>query len=155
MMPSGTCWVTWRSISSSLSFVSLNWIFLKSLVLWKSMILKTHGLPRNAEGGVGACWKEAGVADIQGCISLRQRKRGPGALASHKSQTPGTRSVRTCLLEIICLIPVSRTATSEDTVAWHPHLGALPPFPVTLSSSVSPQFHSDTWKDESDEMSTA
>lgn len=100
--------------------------------------------PKKCRGGCGGMLKGAGVADIQGCISLRQRKRGPGASASHESQTPGTRSVRTCLLEIICLIPVSRTATSEDTVAWLPHLGALPPFPVTLSSSVSPQFHSDT-----------
>ena len=67
--------VEWLGEASPLSFVSLNWIFLKSLVLWKIYDSQNTWAPKKCQGGEGAYWKEAGVADIQGCISLRQRKR--------------------------------------------------------------------------------
>ena len=119
--------VEWLGEASPLSFVSLNWIFLKSLVLWKSMILKTRGLPRNAKGERGHIERRRGW-QISRAALASDRGRGPWSF-SITWEPDSMDQISQDLSPGDYLLPVSRTATSEDTVACHPHLGASPPLP--------------------------
>ena len=154
-MPSGTCWVTWRSISSSLSFVSLNWIFLKPLILWKSMILKTRGLPRNAEGVKGHVGRRWGWQISRAALAWG---RGRGTLELSITWEPDSMDQ---ISQDLSLGDYLLNSYVHNSHFWgHSSLSPSPggfatPSQCLSPPSVSPQFHSDTWKDDSDEVSTA
>ena len=94
--------------------------------------------PKKCRGGEGACWKEVEVADIQGCISLRQRKRDPGAqnhmrARLHGPDQSGPVSWRLSAQFLCPQQPFLRTQWPV-TLTW----GLCHPFPVSLSPSCLP-----------------